>query len=339
MRDAVLQPGRDRRPGGRTARHGRAADRIGPRHLRRCGVPARDTAVQPAGRLARAVPRQSPPDRTFVRGFLAAALSASLILLVPVIVRALASTTAAGAIAAMNYALKLAELPAGVLVTSVATVALARLSGHYGGGDAAAARTSLHEGLQRSITNATGAGLVMAYFADAIVQLVLGRGAMGPTEVQRVVDLSRLLMAGLPFLAVSSMATADLNARERPQTVLRVTLACLLLLPVLALPGVVWNSEVLLAAAVVGFQAVHAAALAYASGLTRAEGRQWLNAKMAGLLGTALALVACFIALDRMFSGGHSVVRLALASLALLSIIVLPHRLLAPPRRSKDSRS
>lgn len=59
----------------------------------------------------------------FIRGFLTTAFTTSIVLLVPVIVRSIASTISPGAISAINYATKLVELPAGVLVTSLATVA------------------------------------------------------------------------------------------------------------------------------------------------------------------------------------------------------------------------
>jgi putative peptidoglycan lipid II flippase len=206
-------------------------------------------------------------DSVFIRGFLVTAATASLMLLVPIVVRAFASTVNPGAIAALNYATKLVELPAGVLITSLANVALVQLSAHYASGDRLAAKQTLQNGLRCAFTNAVGAGVLIAYFADPLVELALGRGAMDSTAIARVVSLTQLLMVGLPFLALSSMAMADLNAKEQPWVIFKVTIICLFLLPVLALPGI-WNrSEGLLVASIVGFQVIHALWLAMKCGL------------------------------------------------------------------------
>lgn len=222
----------------------------------------------------------SAVDSIFIRGFLTTAATASLMLLVPVIVRAIASTVSPGAIAALNYATKLVELPAGVLVTSLATVALVQISTYHASGDAQAAKQTLHNGLKRALINAVGAGVLIAYFAAPLVELALGRGAMDSTAVARVVRLTQLLMVGLPFLALSSMAMADLNAKEKSWVIFKITLACLFLLPVLALPGI-WNqSEGLLVASIVGFQVIHALWLAMKCGLFSKSLMSWLDKRL-----------------------------------------------------------
>lgn len=231
-------------------------------------------------------------DSIFIRGFFATAATASLMLLVPVVVRAFASTISPGAIAALNYATKLVELPAGALVTSLATVALVRLSAHYASGDRLAAKQTLHNGLKRALTNAVGAGVLIAYFADPLVELALGRGAMDSTAIARVVSLTQLLMVGLPFLALSSMAMADLNAKEQPWVIFKVTIICLFLLPVFALPGI-WNqSEGLLVASIVVFQVIHALWLAIKCGLFSANLIGWLDKRLM-LSMLVIAFVTC----------------------------------------------
>lgn len=216
-------------------------------------------------------------DSIFIRGFLVTAATTSLMLLVPVVVRAFASTVSSGSIAALNYATKLVELPAGVLVTSLATVALVNLSTHYASGDRLAAKQTLQNSLKRALTNAVGAGVLIAYFADPLVELALGRGAMDSTAIARVVSLTQLLMVGLPFLALSSMAMADLNAKEQSWVIFKVTLACLFSLPILAIPGILTQSEVLLVASIVGFQLIHALWLGIKCGLFSENLKNWLD--------------------------------------------------------------
>ncbi len=237
-------------------------------------------------------------DSIFIRGFFATAATASLMLLVPVVVRTFASTISPGAIAALNYATKLVELPAGVLVTSLATVALVQLSTHHASGDTQAAKQALHNGLKRALINAVGAGILIAYFAGPLVELALGRGAMDSTAVVRVVSLTQLLMVGLPFLALSSMAMADLNAKEQPWVIFKVTLACLFLLPVLALPGI-WNqSEGLLVASIVWFQVIHALWLAMKCGLFSKSLMGWLDRKLFFSMSVIVCMTFATILID-----------------------------------------
>jgi putative peptidoglycan lipid II flippase len=274
----------------------------------------------------------SPPDAAFLRAFAATGAAASLMLLVPVIVRSLASTIAPGAIAALNYAFKLVELPAGVLIVSISSVALVRLSQHHGANDPVAAAQVLRDSVRRSALNAIGAGLIVAYFADSIIHLILGRGAMGYDDLGRVTVLTRLALIGLPFLALGGVAMADLNARQRALDVLKATVGCLLLLPLLAYPGVRLNSEILLGLAVVAFQIAHAVWLSRIGQLRTFGAGGWLDARMLIATVVGVLVVGATVLLDRQLALQHHAIRLGLACAATLAVVVLPQRVLGIQR-------
>ncbi len=240
----------------------------------------------------------SSVDSIFIRGFLTTAVTASLMLLVPVVVRALASNISPGAIAALNYATKLVELPAGVLITSVASVSLVQLSAHHASGDRLSAKQTLRDGLQHALTNGVGAGVLIAYFADTLVELALGRGAMDSAAIARVVNLTQLLMVGLPFLALSNMAMAELNAKAQTWVIFKVTLACLFLIPVFALPGIWKQSENLLVASIVGFQVIHALGLAMKCGLFSKKSVDWLDKRLVISMLTIACMTCATVLLD-----------------------------------------
>lgn len=244
----------------------------------------------------------STVDSIFIRGFLTAAGTASLILLVPVVVRAFSSTFSPGAIATLNYATKLVELPVGVLVTSLATVTLVQLSAYYANGDQLAIKKTLHDSLKRVLTNAVGAGVLIAYFADTFVELALGRGAMDSMAIARVVSLTQLLMVGLPFLALSSMAMADLNAKQKPWLIFKVTLGCFFLLPVLTLPGFLNQSERLLVASIVGFQVIHALWLAMECGLFLGNLNGWFDERFMFSILCIFFVVCVAVLLDHLLT-------------------------------------
>jgi putative peptidoglycan lipid II flippase len=280
----------------------------------------------------------SAVDSIFIRGFLTTAATASLMLLVPVVVRAFASTVSPGAIAALNYATKLVELPAGVLVTSLATVALVQLSAHHASADRQAAKQTLHNGLKRALTNAVGAGVLIAYFAGPLVELALGRGAMDSTAINRVVSLTQLLMVGLPFLALSSMAMADLNAKEQPWVIFKVTLACLFLLPVLALPGIWHQSEGLLVASIVGFQVIHALWLAVKCGLFSENLMSWMDKRLFFSMAVITCMTYAAIFIDRMLKPvfeSQILLHGLFACCCVAAIIVLSQKVLMYKKHSK----
>ena len=81
--------------------------------------------------------------------FFAAVMATASTLLAPVVIRAAASATGVGAVASFNYAQKLVELPTGVLLSAISTVAFTRMSRAYveTGGDSA--RQHLSNGLQQ----------------------------------------------------------------------------------------------------------------------------------------------------------------------------------------------
>jgi len=271
-------------------------------------------------------------DMKFIRSFMTTAFTASIVLLVPVIIRSIASTVSPGAISAINYATKLVELPAGVLVTSLATVALSQLSGYYATHDKLGARQVLNDSVRRAISNAIGAGAVIAYFSHAFVELALARGAMSPDAIARVVCLTQVMMIGLPFLALAGLAVADLNAREQPLIVLKATLGSLLALPVFALPGLWFKSELMLAWAVVGFQALYALWVGYTSGLLKAGGWGWCNRKLVTSILIIAVIVAVAVLIDLWLKSSQmstGLMQSALGVVALGAVVFFPHHLLA----------
>jgi putative peptidoglycan lipid II flippase len=280
-------------------------------------------------------------DGPFVRAFMAATGAASLMLLVPIVVRALASLTGAGSIASFNYATKLVEVPVGILISAAGTVALARLSEHHARGDAAGARVLTRDSLQRTILLSLavlGPGLL---FADAAVAALLGRGQMSVEALHRVSVLTRLALIGLPFVAIVAIAAASLNAQGRSVGMLRGTLWAALALPLLALPGVLLHSERYLMLAVVAFQAVHSVLLLRVARIPTLGPAGWLGPTMLGRVALIGALTAVVGVLDRILLIESHWIRLVVATATFAVAAALPLRVWrgSPPAvESPDDR-
>jgi len=267
-------------------------------------------------------------DPTFVWSFLAATLSASLMLLVPVLVRAMASTLGTGTISSFNYALKLVELPVGILFGSVATVALSRLSEREAADDRAGARAAATHDLRRSLLLALAVTVVGGWFAAPVVRIILSRGAMDQKALFSVVELFQIALLGVPAVGVISIAAAALNAARRASTVFIATASCLALLPLLALPGLLLGSDRLLMLAVVVFQLSLAVVLCRSAGLTLFGMQGWFTR------GVTVGSIACLLitgltaGIDLVWSlapgGGNDLLRVGLAAVGFAGAITIP---------------
>lgn len=249
-------------------------------------------------------PRPGPwlVDRTLVRSFATALLAASLMLLVPVVVRALASLLGGGTIAAFNYATKLVELPVGILITTIATVAFPRLAQLHAIGHRDAVLDDLSACLRRATLLSIAVVASGWWFADAVVALLFQRGRVDAEAVSQVTALTRTLFGSVPFIGVATLATAGLNAQGRTGTVLRLTLVCLVALPVLGAPGLLWRSPVALASGLVLFHVLLSLMLLRELGLPWLGVQGWMDRRMA-MASAWLLVVAALFALGDMALG------------------------------------
>lgn len=254
------------------------------------------------------------------RRFAAGLGAATLILLVPVIIRSAISFTGEGIVAAFNYATKLIELPIGIAIASVATVAFTRLSDLIATGRTDDAGRALATGTVAAVLVGVSICVPAIWFADALSQIVFGRGRMTTEAVALVADLAAIGLLTLPLVAVSSMATAMLNARKRPDIALRWTAASLLVIPLAMIPGVALGDPRLAMAAIPVFHLTLAFVLARAAGLSIP--RSMVAAAPRRLVLIALPICAA-VAADYLLPNASVWVRVGLAISAMACAILL----------------
>ncbi|WP_164878404.1 lipid II flippase MurJ [Pollutimonas thiosulfatoxidans] len=200
-------------------------------------------------------------DRRLGASFTYALIATSATLLVPVLMRSLATLLGSGSLAGFSYATKIVELPIGILITTFGTVALPRLSRMVDAADTGAAVAFYN----RSCAKATGLAIAIAIPAiivsRTIVGLVLGEDSFSAADLNLISELVRIGLIGLPLVAVSSMATAALNAQGRQNLLLKRTALSAMFLPFLVVPGLVLDDIRLLMVALVAFQAILAFSL------------------------------------------------------------------------------
>lgn len=204
------------------------------------------------GALRASTPPQTQPhqgwllDRRLLQGFVAGLASASLLILVPVALRAGASWLGKGELAAFNYAIKLVELPLGILITTLATVAFPRLSQAHQQNDATAFEGLLRSGLQRSLMLSIVVVLCGWPFVDAVVAILFGSGGVSSEGQAHITALTQIALLSVPWVGIASLASAALNARRLPGVVLRRTVLVMLAFPLLCLPGLLMGEPTVL---------------------------------------------------------------------------------------------
>ncbi|MGB5077794.1 MAG: lipid II flippase MurJ [Sphingorhabdus sp.] len=255
------------------------------------------------------------------RTFFAAVAATTLSLVVPNVVRAAASFTGVGAVASLNYAQKLVELPAAVLLSAITTITLTRVSSAFANGGLISARLELGHKIQLALRLALFATVGSVFFTQPIVELAFGYGAMSSTALGTVGGLFQIGSLGLPPMALSLLLSAYLNATNRTGAVLRTTLVSVMIVPILVLPGILLNSAMLLVWATVFFQIILCCGLMLAMAkLDKIPLMTMLPTLMSkasfARIASGLAVFALAVGLDRLFQFDAILVRLAIMATA-----------------------
>lgn len=156
------------------------------------------------------------------RAFFAAVAATTLTLVVPNLVRAGASFTGVGAVASLNYAQKLVELPTAVLLSAIMTVTLTRVSSAFVKGGLVGARLELSQKLQLALGMAIFATFGSVFFAQPIVEFAFGYGVMSRMAIESVSDLFQIGSMGLPATALTLLLSAYLNATNRTLSLIHI---------------------------------------------------------------------------------------------------------------------
>ncbi|MEM7240621.1 MAG: lipid II flippase MurJ [Pseudomonadota bacterium] len=158
----------------------------------------------------------------FLLNFAQGVFAFSLIVAMPMLFRSLYATAGPGALAEFNYALRLFELPMGVLISIIPILFLPLLSRLDGAKDPAFKQTLLLA-LELALGLGMIAAVLMGLFSLPIVTVLFGYGALSGDGVDKISKAVQILIIGLPFQAMFQALAAGLNATNRTQFVLLIT--------------------------------------------------------------------------------------------------------------------
>jgi putative peptidoglycan lipid II flippase len=138
-----------------------------------------------------------------------------------------ASLLPAGAISALYYADRVAQLPLGVAGIAVGTALLPLLARQLRAGENESAMANQNRAIEFGLLFALPAAVALWILAEPIIRLLFERGRFGPEETLRAGAALAAFAIGLPaFVAVKSLAPGFF-AREDTRTPLYVAIAAI----------------------------------------------------------------------------------------------------------------
>lgn len=158
----------------------------------------------------------------FVLRFAQGVFAFSLIVAMPMLFRSLYAAAEPGALAEFNYALRLFELPMGVLISVIPILFLPLLS-RIGNANDPAFKKTLLLALELALGLGMIAAVLLGLFALPIVTVLFGYGALAGDGVAGISQAVQIMMIGLPFQAMFQALAAGLNATNRTRFVLFIT--------------------------------------------------------------------------------------------------------------------
>ncbi|MCP5074564.1 MAG: hypothetical protein GY947_14910 [Rhodobacteraceae bacterium] len=275
--------------------------------------------------------------RPVLRGFLNGLLAYSIMFGVPYLFRSVFSFGGEGNLAVFNFALKLFELPAVLLIAPLVTVMLPRLSS-LADSDLPAFRETISAGLYAGVSLALIALAYGLVFGDAAAQVIFARGEMQSGDVDRVAEIAKIMFVALPFFAVSQLAASGLNALGKTHLVLRNALIALGLITAALFALPLAGSNVLVIWVLVGFHAVLAALnLAGVARATEIDTFPVLKPVFVSLLLTAIVTTAVWYLLHHFAVGLGSFALVGLGIPFLILLLGLNKRALTTLRKIRST--
>jgi putative peptidoglycan lipid II flippase len=135
-----------------------------------------------------------------------------------------ASFLPAGAISALWYADRVAQLPLGVVGIAISTALLPLLARQLRAGEDAAAMANHNRAIELALLLSLPAALALAVLAEPIVRILFERGSFGPGDTRRAARALAAFAAGLPAFVLVKAFIPAFYAREDARTPLRAAI-------------------------------------------------------------------------------------------------------------------
>lgn len=195
------------------------------------------TAAATRCRLAPALlrPRLTPAMRRLWSLFAPGVVGAGLTQLTVILGMMIASLLPAGAISALYYADRVAQLPLGIVGATLGTVLLPLLTGRIGGNDPRGAARDQETAIALALLLAIPAAIGLALLARPIIDALFGHGAFDADAARMTAGVLAASALGLPAAVLAPVLQPAFFARQDTVTPVRASLLSLAANAVLAL--------------------------------------------------------------------------------------------------------
>ncbi len=158
----------------------------------------------------------------FIRKFFEGTIGFGVMVAAIIVFRSFHALNGAGEMAAFNYAHKLFELPAALLIAPLCIVLLQILSG-LDGNDKKTFADNTHAGILASFTLGCVATALGWIYMPLAVQIIFENGTMTMLESEHITKIALLLFTALPFFAILQASAVALSAQGNPR---KLTINC-----------------------------------------------------------------------------------------------------------------
>lgn len=167
-------------------------------------------------------PRLTPEVKSLLRLMGPGTFGAGVTQLNLVVSTAIASLLPTGAVAYLNYADRLNQLPLAMIGIAVGTAILPSLSRQVRTGDEAGAIATQNRGLELALLLTLPAAIALATLAYPILATLFERGAFGPKETAAVTPALAAYAAGLPAFVLIKILAPGFFARRDTVTPVKI---------------------------------------------------------------------------------------------------------------------
>lgn len=173
-------------------------------------------------------------DRDLVTRFLGSFSFLTVLVILPPLARAISSLDDAGSLSLFNYAYKLVELPMGVVIGSIVTVLLPKLTSDLPAGSNHTGHLSLATGLRFTLLFSLIIAIPSIFFADVLVRIAYFNASLLPEQFNILATLASIGFIALPFQAMLNVYASAFAASGNTRPLATTALLMLVCVAVLA---------------------------------------------------------------------------------------------------------
>lgn len=173
-------------------------------------------------------------DRDLLTRFLGSFSFLTVLVILPPLARAISSLEDAGSLSLFNYAYKLVELPMGVVIGSIVTVLLPKLTSDLTSGSNQTVHLSLATGLRFTLLFSLIIAIPSIFFADVLVRIAYFNASLLPEQFNILATLASIGFIALPFQAMLNVYASAFAASGNTRPLVTTALLMLVFVAVLA---------------------------------------------------------------------------------------------------------